>query len=209
MIYGPDDKPLPRPGTRLRRASYEEFKKFWSAYRWWVAIVGLFSLPLTVQVVRHRRSMLDLEEPLVYSVITLVISLAGTYAIAFYKGAVELITAQAAEVTRLTSNLNAAQRNPTEEQHFQFAKAAVDRYDQQTLTVLRYLRMHQRITDSLRDPAVGPNYMPRDVLLPVLDRLVTDSLVSRTSSPTPSGGLSYSWEIAPGLVSALDQVLYK
>lgn len=75
---------------RLRLASRKEFRKLWTDFRWWLSIVGLFNLPIIVQVARGKRGMLDLGEAVGYGLISLVVSLAGSYAIAMRSGAAAL-----------------------------------------------------------------------------------------------------------------------
>ncbi|MEO7143686.1 MAG: hypothetical protein ABI165_09315, partial [Bryobacteraceae bacterium] len=75
-------------GKRLHAAARKEFRSFWSDYRWWLWIVGMVNFPLLVSAIRHLRgSMFDLGVALIYSGLSLVVSMAGTYAIAMRKAA--------------------------------------------------------------------------------------------------------------------------
>lgn len=159
--------------------------------------------------------MIDLAEGLGYSGAGVLLSVLITYVIALRKGAEDLDkgwqqteSVKDAEIERLRGEVSALQLNPTEHKHLEIAQAAMERYDLRTKTVLRHLRIHGSISEDTNIPAKGPDGMRRDDLLEVLDVLTRDCLVSRRSK-TVGGGYENTWEIAPGMVSALDKILYE
>jgi hypothetical protein len=92
--------PEPTYGKRLHRAAREDFKGFWSLYRYWVTVAtGLFS-PILIQLYRHGwRSVVNLDETVTSVVVGLLVSMGGTYLIAMRRGAETLDAGLRNEVT--------------------------------------------------------------------------------------------------------------
>jgi hypothetical protein len=87
---------------RLRVAARTDFKKFWSDYRWWITVVGFFNLPLIVQGLFGKHSMIDFGVACIYALISLIFSLLGSWAIAMRRGAEVLDSQKSTTITGLT-----------------------------------------------------------------------------------------------------------
>lgn len=75
-------------GKRLHEAAREDFRRFWSSYRYFVTFIAVFLSPAILQIFRHGfRSIINLRETLVNGLVGFVLSIIGTYAIAIWRGA--------------------------------------------------------------------------------------------------------------------------
>jgi hypothetical protein len=89
-------------GKRLHAAARKDFRGFWSDYRWWITIVGFFNLPLIVQAIRGIHTMFDFGVACAYGLVSLTLSLVGSYAIAMRKGAEDLDSQKNKTISNLT-----------------------------------------------------------------------------------------------------------
>jgi len=204
----------PTYGKRLRAVAWQQFRGFWSAFRNWVTFASTCLAPLALQIARHGwRSLVSLEETLVSAIVGLGVSLVGTYVIAVWKAAEALDAEQRAKLAG--ADLVKRRRTPSEEHHFNLVKAAIARRGEAAVTVLRHLRTHSRIVfrgNSIQGRAIWavtalPPAMNKDETLLVLNRLTVDGVVTPTQNSVPDGSEDV-FEIAPGVVSVVDDLIY-
>jgi hypothetical protein len=116
------------------------------------------------------------------------------------------LTQDKAEMRREIEALRKPVRTPAEEHRLQAAKAALERRGNQGTTILRYLRNQGKLVFGSYPPALPAGFQGEQAH-ELLNLLLDDELVSRTSSRHP-GGYDYTYEIAPGMANVLDELLY-
>lgn len=97
-------------------------------------------------------------------------------------------------------------RTAKEEQHFREAKASLEKVGHDAETLLRHLEKHGSLTFGQANPPLPTGMSDRDTRaflhLCVNEGLVTVVQIMRTT------GLEQTYSIAPGMKSALDELLY-
>lgn len=97
-------------------------------------------------------------------------------------------------------------RTAKEEQHFREAKAALEKVGPDAETLLRHLEKHGSLTFGQANPPLptGMNYRDTRAFL----HLCVDEGLATVVQTMQPGGLEPTYSIAPGMKSALDELLY-
>lgn len=219
-------------GRRLRAAARTDFKKFWSAHRWWSTGVTLAvtCAAIAVQILyQGAASLARLEQTAETGLVGLAVSLAGNWLISLWRGAVSLDAARAEESKELQAKISKLEtlnkasaaelaeirtpkRTLLEERHLNDArsalqKLAVDGVGEECRTVLCHLKKHDSMTFTQAADPQPPNGMRSQDMRGFLNLCVTENLVTKTTTNTRSG-YEYVYTIAPGMKGALDELLY-
>lgn len=114
------------------------------------------------------------------------------------------------DVNRSTAALlQKPKRTAAEERHYQTAKALLEKYGENVAIVLRFLRQTGAIIHHPSMIVIGPTGFTQDQTMEALLSLWAEHVVIRTPKSLPGAmGIQYTYEIAPGLVAALDELLY-
>jgi hypothetical protein len=205
-------------GKRLRAAAQTDFRKFWSDYRWWLTIVGFFNLPIIIQLIHGEDTLIDWGLACIYALLSLILSLLGSYAIAMRRGAENLdsghlttIKKQDEELDVRASRIKELEKKPKrsllEESQDELLKERFEKYGEEEKSVLNYLAMHQVIIRTDRSSAFPPiSGVPRDKIWDILSKLHQDDMVSRNTDHS-GNGWKETWTISLGAVYTLNQEL--
>jgi hypothetical protein len=213
-------------GKRLRKAAGKEFTGFWSSYRNWATFATVFLVPVGIQIARHGWcSVLNLEETFTSGAIGLVVSMVGTYLIGVWKGAEALdaglrvtiedrnqtVAERDREIQEKARTIQALSAKPkrtaAEEHHYLTAQTALQKLGEDCITVLRHLRTHDTLTFGEFD-AQTPTGMTVEKTRVILDHCVTEHLATVRAHSSRSGYVDHTYEIAPGMKTVLDELLY-
>jgi hypothetical protein len=206
--------------TRLRRTTSEDLKNYWSAHRIWATFVSLAatSLPLVVQIARHGASSIsNFVETVTSTVAGLLVSVGGNYLISTWRAAKALDSEAHNEIGELRKRielLKPPQRSPSEQHHYEQAKVALDELGPTAAVVLRHLEKHGRLIYRQRgqNPPTPGNIVAQKMRA-ALDRCVSKDLATRSHEWVATGGVTHkieetTYQIAPGMKVALDELLY-
>jgi hypothetical protein len=132
-------------GKRLHAAARRDFRRFWSDYRWWLTIVGFFNLPIIVQVIHRKNTLIDWGLACIYALVSLSLSLLGSYAIAMRRGAEALDSQQSKMISDLAeqnSKLHDVAHpkvSPEEERKRKLVADKLKHFNQKSKRVMRYI----------------------------------------------------------------------
>jgi hypothetical protein len=99
------------------------------------------------------------------------------------------------------------ERSPFQDKEYQRLKDLLAVYDENHKALLGHLLRHGKMTKIL-----GSNLSPlpagfrEELAATILDRLISDQLVTSDGHPSP-GGWTASWRISPGAKSAIEELL--
>jgi hypothetical protein len=103
-------------------------------------------------------------------------------------------------------------RTPSEQHHYEQAKAALKELGESAVMMLRYLKVHRRLTFRASGPPPLPDGMDLKIALSLLEQCVGKMLVTRDQKMVDTGATYPSfetiYEIAPGMTTVLDELLY-
>lgn len=107
------------------------------------------------------------------------------------------------------SVLNNPKRAAADEARYQAVNVLLTKYGNEEKTILRHLRIHGKM---IEHPMLGiypiPNGFNRDQTRSILSRFENDQIVTPEHHQI-SSGFEYTWQIAPGMAGALDELLYQ
>jgi hypothetical protein len=216
-------------GKRLHRAARVEFRRFWSAYRWWITAVGLVFAVISgeFRLLHKAGTVYDFLAALGWSLLTLLASAAGCYVIAIRKGAEALDAAQANSLIGVQRDTKALRQEVDSLRHTPwlstleqsrrdlvenaFRKRSPEHLPLD-LAVLRHLLLHGNDNPGqvARGVLDAGTVLPKDIrsdlaVRPSLHRCVSDHLLRRTPAAAPSGDpdRDTSFEVNPDLRDAL------
>jgi cell division protein FtsB len=212
-------------GKRLHAAARTDFKRFWSDYRWWITIVGFFNLPLVIQVVLGKHTMVDFGVACIYAVISLIFSLLGSYVIAMRRGAESLDThwqqrigqrneqldTERERVKNLNAEIEDLKKKPgrsiPDERDFNAVKSLLEKHQEDDKTVLGFLLKVGKMKQSHGwNLAPLPKGFTHDRTQIALNKLAQDDLVIRENTNIP-GGWELVWQVAPWAIQHLRELL--
>jgi hypothetical protein len=203
-------------GERVRAAAVQDFKKFWSAYRYWVTFVGMLLAPLLVRAVRQGLSKMTIGDLLLSALFGLCLSLAGTWIIALWKGAESLDAALRNELTKRDTKIlsyetahHKPQRTPAEHHRYKSAQLALDRLGEPALMALRHLSTYGELVFGLTHPPL-PEGMNLGEAMNIYLACVGEGLAARRdiNANIDTECPSVIFQIAPGMKAALEELLY-
>ena len=222
------EKHLDNYGTRLNRASVSEYKLFWSGYRVLVTLSGTVVAPFLVQAHRGFSSMLSLYEFLESGATGLILSLGSTYLYSRRKAAESLdmdwqnqlnfmgkelrmeqeaVVLERETVKRLAgevTDLKKTKRTPAEQERYNLAKAALGKLPPEAVGALQHLLIHEKLTFGMHSSS-PPAGMDHNKAQDIYSQCYQNNLVTRFIDPRTN---HTSYEIAPGMKSALEELLY-
>jgi hypothetical protein len=152
--------------------------------------------------------MLSLTEAVGSGAIGLTCSFVATYLHSRRKGAESLdselrseLACANTEVEKLAAQFQLLQESPAERQarfEFDAAKAVIDRHGADCITILRHI-----IRRGTTTPSTLPSNMDDRAVFGLLEALTEDGILNRDDT-----GTAATWRIAPGMLSALQKLLY-
>ena len=107
----------------------------------------------------------------------------------------------------LAAEIGRPKRDPAEEYHIQLAKDGLENIGPAAIPLLRHLMIHETVTFGRYDPPLPEGINVRD-LHALLQVAVKYQLATIRHQDQPSGE-EESFEIAPGMVAVLRQLLYE
>ena len=203
-------------GQRVRKAAVTDFKKFWTAYRYWVTIVGLLLAPLLVRVLGHGLSKMTVGNLFLSALVGFCLSLAGTGIIALWKGAESLDAALRDKLSERDTKIlsyetehRKPQRTPAEDHRYKSAELALVRLGQPAFIALRHLSTYGELVFGLTHPPL-PEGMGLGQAMNVYRACVEEGLVVRRdiNANIDTECPSVIFQIAPGMKAALEELLY-
>jgi hypothetical protein len=200
---------------RLSDGASERFKAYWSGLRNWATFATVCLAPILLQILRHGfRSMVDLQETLVSGLVGLVLSLVGTCAITVWSTAKSMdqelslkILDGETKIRELEQILAKPKRTASQEYYLQLAETVVKKHGSQGKKVLRHLHIHGSILVGFQPPPL-PESMTLNETVSMLHALLEDDVVTKHMVPS-LGGNGTKWEISPGMLEALDEILFR
>jgi hypothetical protein len=228
----------PTYGKRLHAAARKDFKAYWSAHRWWATSVTLTvsCLAIVIQILyQGAGSMANIEQTAVTGIVGLAVSLIGNYLISMRRGAEaldggriseiekrdaenrairEVSAAQSSELRRQIEQLAPPKRTQSEEYHYTKARDGLKNVGKRGEMMLQYLEIHGKLmlNSTGYPPVILPGGMTPQQARECLDECLSASLVTRESIHKQGFGISPvqedSYQIAPGMKAALDELLY-
>jgi hypothetical protein len=201
---------------RLQAAARADFRKFWSDYRWWATIVGIFNLPIIVQLIHGENTMINWGLASIYALISLVISLLGSYAIAMRRGAEVLdsdlqskLAKSDASIQELTTKLKEVERDPAEEYHYVKTQAILGKASDTQKATLMHIWTHQKLFAGEGIARLGKelNLDTRLIINAIAELSVTQLIEQHWSMI--GNQKEIWWEITPGYRTAIGKLLYK
>ena len=133
---------------------------------------------------------------------------------ALYGESEQKVASAQAEVRALMEKAQALKRTPAEEHRHRIVVDAIEKYGEPARTALRHLR-HQETVSITSYPMSGnsdfsslPSGIDARSFGVILGQLVSVEVVKRTTEPATPQRSHSVFEIAPGLLAAMDEVLY-
>jgi hypothetical protein len=196
-------------GKRLRRASWKEYRKFWSGYRLLVTFSGLIA-PVLRMLQRGIHSVLPIAEAVKIGAIGLTLSLLGTYLYSRRKGAETLDAARHTELVRTSSELSdktvenlslqtaLSRKHPVDEFRENQINQWFQKFNSEEIEVLKWLLHKSETVDrTCKNPQIY-----------ALKRFVAETeLVEETTERQP-GGVYAHWTINPNYRQVLTNILF-
>ena len=201
---------------RLRTAARDDFSKFWTAHRYWVTFVSFLLAPMMFQLTTtgwEKMRPLDIVES---AGIGIVLSVIGNSLIALFKGAESLdsdlhgeIQKRDGMIAEYERSLQKPQRTPAENHKYNSARLALERLGPSAVNALRHLSIHRELIFSLTHPPL-PEGMDLGEAMNFYISCVREGLVSRhdINADINTECPSMIFEIAPGMISILEELLY-
>lgn len=165
--------------------------------------------------------MLDFSVASAYGLVSLTLSLIGSYVISIRRGAERLDTELHDEISKKQASIREAQtrneelksllakpkRTAIEEREYQGVKTILEKYGEPEKDLLRYIRMHGKIKETyiMGFSSLPPNLKPEEAKS-LLGKLVIHNLVSMEQTQALRG-FENTWQLAPGAVPALTELL--
>ena len=202
--------------NRLRCATRLEFRKFWTAYRYWT-IAAAFIASLVVQSIRGLSvANVNLQDILINGLlgapIALALSVLGTYFIAMRKAAEALDTAAQSEITNrdniisaLRTEISESKLDRAEEYHYKVAEGEIATWTENCKEFVRRIYENHRIS-------AGPDLKNRSrgidekELGKCIHKLDGSRIIKKNTSH--DRGTQIWWEIVPEYRSAISKLLY-
>ena len=88
----------PSYGKRLHKAARQEFRRFWSLYRYWATVTSAVIIPMGFQILRRGIHSVNVADTVETGIASLVISMFGSYVIAMRRGAENLDTSLRSDI---------------------------------------------------------------------------------------------------------------
>jgi hypothetical protein len=207
---------------RLLVAAWEDFRKFWSAHRYWVTFVSLLLSPLIIQVLRYGLpSLLSTQNILESAALGIGLSIIGNVLIAVWTGAKSLdaglhekiqhrdVIVAARDQTieeqdEKIRSITEPKRTPAEQHHYDTAKKTIERLGPSCVVALRHLKTHGRLIIGTFGSPLPPG-IPRDDVIRIYDECFGAGLVTARDNPSQGERM---FEIAPTMNAVLDELLY-
>jgi hypothetical protein len=168
--------------------------------------------------------MISAFEALESGAVGLTLSLVGTYLYSRRKGAESLdaewqgrvrqeeqqTAAERETLRRLTAEIadrNRPKRTDSEERDYQVIKSIIEKCSDDEKDVLRHLKRHGKMIENhMSGFSTVPTGFTHDRAATVLSKLTAQDITTVETRQVPSGW-ERVWQIAPGAVSALDELL--
>jgi hypothetical protein len=200
-------------GKRLHAAARKDFISTWSAHRWWMTLMSIVAAcsGVAIQIIYlGSSSVANLEMTLMVGITSLILSMIGSYLISMRRGAAALDVSREEESLKLRQTielLTPPKRTAAEEYKYAEAERSLVKLGDSAKTVLRFVMKHGvlKFVPNM-DPPAPEGMTPREMRA-IMDACEKESLISINKTPTPAGA-DYSYIIAPGMKSVLDDLLY-
>ena len=204
--------------SRLLKAVGKDFWGHWSSHRIWTSASALIAL-LLLQAIKSGVSSLltSWRDALSAAGLALLLAVSGNLAISFWRGIKNLdsgfhdqMKAQQQTIAEQASQLEKPpQQTAAETYRYDAARSALERLGPPAVNALRHLCVHGQLVFSLTHPPL-PDGMDIGEAMNFYIACVHENLVSRhdINADIDTECPSVIFEIAPGMKSALEELLY-
>jgi len=200
------------------RLAVAETKAYWTAHKLVTTIPGPLLALLAWTVFRGVPKRGDVMQVAIVSIIGFLAALGLTFLVSFVRAPKLLDDTRQSKISELNEHnrqlLSRPKRSPSEQHHYEQAKAALDELGLPAAIVLRHLEKHGQLIYRQRGPSPpAPANMTAQEMQSWLDRCVARDLVTPSHEWKATGGVTHkieekTYQIAPGMKAALDELLY-
>lgn len=200
------------------KLAVSETKAFWTAHKLVTTIPGPLLALLGWTIFRGIPKRGDVMQVAIVSIVLFLATVGLTFLVSVIRAPKLLDDTRQSKISELNEHnrqlLSRPKRSPSEQHHYEQAKAALDELGPTAAIVLRHLEKHGRLIYRQRGPSPPvPADMNAEQMRAALDRCIAKDLATRSHEWVPTGGVTHkieetTYQIAPGMKAALDELLY-